>query len=324
MNVEDCNKNELIQALDEKTGVWCKAKVIEVDSPNEKVMISWVGFPKTYDCWVSVSILRVPVVERNMPRNWLKAGTFPTVDHPKYLERDDEVWDSSRNLCVEVDTNDPFNNVITTKCGTSCAYEYLREMDDGFESGGEESEVSDEQEENEELRSTKETEKTPNETLQEGSAKKKKNAKKEKRDDNSFSLSCIDVVLGIRNESSSSRTNNNKLERSNDPDNREGNNKKKDNHDPEHVSINNSSGISVFPSAQGEDPLMLILKSIQSLEKEVKLAREDIKYLDRKDEEKKLYYDRQRRRQNDLRIEQEQRVQKQREEEQQRRSRRRK
>ena len=96
-----------VQALDPETKHWLFATIIEVDDKNCKV--SWTGYPKKYDCWLTKQLVREPVLNRALSsRKTIRKDKFPVRKDLKYLQLGDAIYDSGRKIKSRVATNDPF------------------------------------------------------------------------------------------------------------------------------------------------------------------------------------------------------------------------
>ena len=79
------------------------------DTNEDSVKVTWPGYPKQYDCWILKDSVRLPVEKRPMiTRNAISKSSFPRKGDPKYLEKDDKIYDTVRHLTLTVAINDPF------------------------------------------------------------------------------------------------------------------------------------------------------------------------------------------------------------------------
>ena len=92
-----------IQAIDPITGIWTKAKVIQVTGDGN-LKVTWPGFSSRYDCIIKKKEARIPTQERQIQdRNTRK----------KFSEmcKGEAVLDQTKKRFV-VQVNDPFNGEV--------------------------------------------------------------------------------------------------------------------------------------------------------------------------------------------------------------------
>lgn len=95
-----------VQALDPETKHWLFASILDL---GEEIKVTWSGYSRDYDCLLPRSYVRQPVKKRPLlTRNAISKKDFPSRGDPKYLERGDRVWDTSRKHKFIVEINDPF------------------------------------------------------------------------------------------------------------------------------------------------------------------------------------------------------------------------
>ena len=136
-------KKMKVQALDPETKHWLFATI--TDMRNHQGKVSWVGYPRTYDCWLEWEYIRLPVLKRLMlSRNAIIKENFKIRQDPKYFEKDDVVFDTGRKMKFVVATNDPFKSEITTTSGEAVMYEFLTEVDDDEDDDDEDDDDKDE------------------------------------------------------------------------------------------------------------------------------------------------------------------------------------
>ena len=104
-------KKMKVQALDPETKQWLFATITDMTDSTCKV--SWVGYPKTYDCWLGLEEVRLPILKRAMIlRNAILKQNFKNREDPKNLEKDDVVYDTGRKMKFVVATNDQFRSEV--------------------------------------------------------------------------------------------------------------------------------------------------------------------------------------------------------------------
>ena len=108
----DFKKKMKVQALDPETKTWLLATILEVAENQSK--LTWSGFSRQYDCWISHDEIRTPVIKRALlSRNAINISDFPNRGEPKYLEKDDQIYDTLRKTIYTVATNDPFEAKVS-------------------------------------------------------------------------------------------------------------------------------------------------------------------------------------------------------------------
>ena len=99
----------VIHAIDPETKHWICAKILEIDNHTNEVKVTWPGYGKSYDCWVSFKCIRHPVEIRSLlNRNSIQKENFPNRKAPKNLLEGDSVYDKGRNKKFVVNVNDLF------------------------------------------------------------------------------------------------------------------------------------------------------------------------------------------------------------------------
>ena len=114
-------KKMKVQALDPETKHWLLATIID-NKPGEG-KVTWTGYSKDYDCWLTNNDIRSPVITRPMySRNAISKKDFPNRQHPKYLQCDDVVCDTNRNSTFIVATNDPYEAKVKIHSSSILSY----------------------------------------------------------------------------------------------------------------------------------------------------------------------------------------------------------
>ena len=109
--VNEFKKKMKVQALDPETKHWLFATIIDLTS--DQCEVSWVGYPKTYNCWLPLEEVRSPILKRTMlSRNAIMKENFKICKDPKYLDKDDVVFDTGRKMKFIVATNDQFKSEV--------------------------------------------------------------------------------------------------------------------------------------------------------------------------------------------------------------------
>ena len=105
-----------VQALDSETKHWILAKITETNQDESKSKVTWVGYKKCYDRWLSNNEIRIPIEARPMrSRNAISVQNFPTRKHPKNLLLDDVVYDTKRQCSFKVASNDQYKALVSLK-----------------------------------------------------------------------------------------------------------------------------------------------------------------------------------------------------------------
>ena len=105
-----------VQAIDPEMYQWTRAIIVDVK--NNEVRLTWPGYDKSYDCWVKLDQVRLPVEKRAMmSRNAINRENFPIRKDPRYLFNGDKIIDNGRKNQYIVGINDPFKaevgNIVT-------------------------------------------------------------------------------------------------------------------------------------------------------------------------------------------------------------------
>ena len=107
MQVANLKKKKAIQALDKDWKQWLKASVVQVGETEVKV--SWTGYGRAYDLWLSLEHIREPIPYRSLlSRKGIDKTYFPERGHPKNIRFGDTIFDTGRNANYVVQINDPF------------------------------------------------------------------------------------------------------------------------------------------------------------------------------------------------------------------------
>ncbi|XP_066932664.1 uncharacterized protein [Clytia hemisphaerica] len=118
----DLKLKSKIHTLDPESKHWLPATILLIE--ENKIKVSWVGYPKDYNCWVSLNEVRKPIIKRDFPKR-----NIQLLKDPKYLQCGDVLHNSKSNKEIVVQTNDPFKGEGSGQDGEVCLYEQLRDID---------------------------------------------------------------------------------------------------------------------------------------------------------------------------------------------------
>ena len=96
--------------MDPETNIWTLANIQDKNIEEKKVLLSWPGYSRSYDCWVDKDNVRSLLEKRPLiSRDAIKSFNFPTRKIPSNLREGDRIVDTGRtNKELVVFHNDPF------------------------------------------------------------------------------------------------------------------------------------------------------------------------------------------------------------------------
>ena len=101
----DLKLKSKIHALDPESKHWLPATILSIE--EDRIEVSWVGYSKEYNCWVSIKEVRKPIIKRDFPKR-----NIQLLKDPKYLRYGDVLHNSKSNKQIVVQTNDPFKGEV--------------------------------------------------------------------------------------------------------------------------------------------------------------------------------------------------------------------